>query len=53
MKPTSVIVIGAGIGGITAATHLAQHGMKVTVLVIFSASTQPIIWSSTMAVNWR
>jgi len=32
MKPTSVIVIGAGIGGITAATHLAQRGMKVTVL---------------------
>ena len=32
MKPTSVIVIGAGIGGITAATHLAQQGMKVTVL---------------------
>ncbi|HLO16516.1 MAG TPA: FAD-dependent oxidoreductase, partial [Anaerolineales bacterium] len=32
MKPKSVIVIGAGIGGITAATHLARHGMKVTVL---------------------
>lgn len=32
MKPTSVIVIGAGIGGITAATHLAQRGMKVIVL---------------------
>jgi phytoene desaturase len=32
MKPTSVIVIGAGIGGITAATHLARHGMQVTVL---------------------
>src|SRR5689334_13704428 len=32
MKPKSVIVIGAGIGGITAATHLAQHGMKVLVL---------------------
>jgi phytoene desaturase len=28
----SVIVIGAGIGGITAATHLARRGMKVTVL---------------------
>ena len=28
----SVIVIGAGIGGITAAIHLAQRGMKVTVL---------------------
>src|SRR5215213_1754433 len=32
MKQTSVLVIGAGIGGITAAIHLAQHGMKVTVL---------------------
>ena len=32
MKPRSVIVIGAGIGGITAATHLARHGIKVTVL---------------------
>jgi len=32
MKPKSVIVIGAGVGGITAATHLAQHGMKVLVL---------------------
>lgn len=32
MKPTSVIVIGAGVGGITAATHLAQRGIKVTVL---------------------
>jgi phytoene desaturase len=28
----SVLVIGAGIGGITAATHLAQRGMKVMVL---------------------
>ena len=28
----SVIVIGAGIGGITAAIHLAHHGIKVTVL---------------------
>ena len=28
----SVIVIGAGIGGITAAIHLAGHGIKVTVL---------------------
>ncbi len=32
MKAKSVIVIGAGIGGITAATHLAKHGMRVTIL---------------------
>ena len=32
MKAKSVIVIGAGIGGITAATHLAQRGLHVTVL---------------------
>jgi phytoene desaturase len=32
MKPKSVIVIGAGIGGITAATHLARAGLHVTVL---------------------
>ena len=32
MKPTSVIVIGAGIGGITAATHLARRGLHVTVV---------------------
>jgi phytoene desaturase len=32
MKPKSVIVIGAGVGGITAATHLARDGIKVTVL---------------------
>ncbi len=32
MKPKSVIVIGAGIGGITAATHLAKAGLHVTVL---------------------
>jgi phytoene desaturase len=32
MKPKSVIVIGAGIGGITAAIHLARHGLHVTVL---------------------
>jgi phytoene desaturase (3,4-didehydrolycopene-forming) len=32
MKTKSVIVIGAGIGGIVAATHLAQRGLKVTVV---------------------
>ncbi|MBN2086609.1 MAG: phytoene desaturase [Anaerolineales bacterium] len=32
MKKKTVIVIGAGIGGITAAIHLARAGMKVTVL---------------------
>jgi phytoene desaturase len=32
MRSKSVAVIGAGIGGIVAATHLAQHGLKVTVL---------------------
>ncbi len=32
MKPKSAIVIGAGIGGITAATHLARGGLHVTVL---------------------
>jgi phytoene desaturase (3,4-didehydrolycopene-forming) len=32
MKQKSVIVIGAGIGGITAAIHLAKHGMHVTVV---------------------
>lgn len=32
MKTKSVIVIGAGIGGITAAIHLARSGMHVTVL---------------------
>lgn len=32
MKNPSVIVIGAGIGGIAAATHLAQRGMRVTVV---------------------
>ena len=32
MKPKSVIVIGAGIGGLTAAIHLAHHGLHVTVV---------------------
>ena len=32
MKTISVIVIGTGIGGITAAIHLANHGLHVTVL---------------------
>jgi phytoene desaturase len=32
VKTKSVMVIGAGIGGITAATHLAQRGFHVTVL---------------------
>jgi phytoene desaturase len=32
MRPGSVIVIGAGIGGITAAIHLARAGLHVTVL---------------------
>jgi phytoene desaturase len=31
MKPKSVIVIGAGIGGLVAAIHLARYGFKVTV----------------------
>lgn len=32
MKTKSVIVIGAGVAGITAAIHLAKHGMHVTVV---------------------
>lgn len=32
MKSNSVIVIGAGVGGIVAATHLARRGIHVTVL---------------------
>jgi phytoene desaturase len=32
MSQTSVLVIGAGVGGIAAAAHLAQHGLHVTVL---------------------
>ncbi len=32
MKSHSVIVIGAGVGGIAAATHLARRGLHVTVL---------------------
>ena len=32
MNSKSVIIIGAGIGGISAAIHLAHHGLQVTVL---------------------
>src|SRR5271157_6388264 len=32
MKTKSVIVIGAGIAGITAAIHLAKHGLHVTII---------------------
>ncbi len=32
MKNKSVIVVGAGIGGLTAATHLAKQGLHVTIV---------------------
>ena len=32
MGSSKAVVIGAGIGGITAAAHLAQQGMHVTVV---------------------
>ena len=32
MKTKNVIVIGAGIGGLVAATHLAKHGLHVTII---------------------
>ncbi len=32
MKPKSILVIGAGVGGIVAATHLARRGLNVTVI---------------------
>lgn len=32
MRPKTVIVIGAGIGGMVAATHLARQGIQVTVV---------------------
>jgi phytoene desaturase len=38
MKQKSIIVIGAGIGGITAAIHLARCGLKVTV---FEKTSRP------------
>jgi phytoene desaturase len=32
MSPNSVLIIGAGVGGIAAAAHLARQGLRVTVL---------------------
>ena len=32
MSQTSILIIGAGLGGIAAAAHLAQRGLHVTVL---------------------
>ena len=32
MSQTSILIIGAGLGGIAAAAHLAQQGLHVTVL---------------------
>lgn len=32
MKTRSIIVVGAGVGGLVAATHLARRGLNVTVL---------------------
>jgi phytoene desaturase len=32
MKPKSVIVIGAGVGGLVAATHLARRGVSVSIV---------------------
>lgn len=32
MRTKNVIIIGAGIGGLVAATHLAKHGLHVTVI---------------------
>ena len=32
VKAQSVLIIGAGVGGITAAIHLARNGLRVTVI---------------------